>query len=222
MRTYLQSLKIYLDTCCYSRPYDDERQPEIFREVTAIETIIDYLQIQQWHWITSEVIVFEVNRNPNLTQREDIKKLLRNAHQYVSVGATEELRSEQLESFGFKPLDALHIACAENANADILLTTDRWMLKRAKNYHFQLRVRLENPHIWLGEVLPMRVREIQVVSMEKDQCEDTELRALLDKIFQYKGGKGDYSIDRHEWMDNLDLDTILKGIRELRDTEQNN
>ena len=221
MQTYLQSLKIYLDTCCYSRPYDDKRQPQILREVSAIETILGYLQSRQWHWITSEVIVFEVNRNPNLTQREDIKKLLRNAHQYVPVEATEELRSAQLESFRFKPLDALHIACAENANANILLTTDRRMLRRAKNYHFQLRVRVENPHIWLQEVLPMSVREIREVSMEEDQREDTELRALLDKIFQHEGGKGDYSIERHEWVDSLDLDTILKGIQELRDTEQN-
>ena len=221
MQTYLQRLKIYLDTCCYSRPYDDKRQSQIFREVSAIEAILGYLQIRQWHWITSEVIVFEVNRNPNLTQREDIRKLLRNAHQYVLVGAPEELRSEQLESFGFKPLDALHIACAENANADVLLTTDRRMLRRSKNYHFQLRVHVENPHIWLQEVLLMSVREIREVSIEEDPREGTELRALLDKIFQHKGGKGDYSIDRHEWVDSLDLDTILKGIQELRDTERN-
>ena len=221
MQTYLQNLKIYFDTCCYSRPYDDKRQPHIFREVLAIETILGYLRIRQGHWITSEVIDFEVNRNPNLTQREDIKKLLRNAHQHVSVRSMEALRSEQLESFGFKPLDALHIACAENANADILLTTDRRMLRRAKNYHLQLRVRVENPHIWLQEVLLMRVGEIREVNMEENQCKDTELRALLAKIFQHKGGKGDYSIDRHEWVDSLDLDTILKGIQELRDTEQN-
>ena len=220
MQTYLQSPKVYLDTCCYSRPYDDNRQPQILREVSAIKVILGYLQIGQWHWITSEVIIFEVNRNSNLTQRGDIKKLLRNAHQYVSVGTMEELRSEQLESFGFKPLDALHIACAENANADILLTTDKRMLRRSKNHHFQLRVRVENPHIWLEEVLPMDVRQIREVSMEENQGKDTELRALLDKIFQHKGGKGDYSIDRHEWVDSLDLDTILKGIQELRDTEQ--
>ena len=191
-----------------------------FREISAIETILGYLRIRQWHWITSEVIIFEVNRNPNVTQREHIKKLISNAHQYVSVGAMEELRSEQLESFGFKPLDALHIACAENANADILLTTDNRMLRRTKNYHFQLRVRVENPHIWLQEVLPMSLRESREVSMEEDQCENTELRTLLDKIFQHKGGEGDYSIDRHEWVDSLDLDTILKEIQKLRDTEQ--
>ncbi len=66
----------------------------------------------------------------------------------------------------------------------------------------------------------MSVREIREVSMEEDQHENTELRALLDKIFQHKGGKGDYSIERHEWVDSLDRDTILKGIQELRNTEQ--
>lgn len=67
----------------------------------------------------------------------------------------------------------------------------------------------------------MRVREIREVSIEEDQRENPELRALLDKIFQHKGGKGDYSIDRHKWVDSLDLDTILKGIQELRNTERN-
>ena len=67
----------------------------------------------------------------------------------------------------------------------------------------------------------MSVRESREASMEEDRCEDIELRALLAKIFQHKGGKGDYSTDRHAWVDSLDLDTILKGIQELRDTEQN-
>ena len=51
-----------------------------------------------------------------------------------------------------KWLDALHIAYAESGGADILLTTDDRMLRRAKHFRSQLRVRIENPYTWLEEI----------------------------------------------------------------------
>lgn len=82
----------------------------------------------------------------------NLKNILQNAHQIVLVGATEIERGEYLESLGFKWFDALHIACAESGNADVLLTTDDRMLKRAKHLRAQLHVPLENPYVWLQGV----------------------------------------------------------------------
>ncbi len=62
------------------------------------------------------------------------------------------IRAINLESLGFKPLDALHIACAESGEADILLTTDDRMLNLAQRHRSQLRVRVENPYTWLQEM----------------------------------------------------------------------
>ena len=42
--------------------------------------------------------------------------------------------------------------CAESGRADILLTTDDRMLRRAKRFRLQLRVRVENPYTWLEEI----------------------------------------------------------------------
>ncbi|MBG1258672.1 hypothetical protein [Nostoc commune] len=53
---------------------------------------------------------------------------------------------------GFKDYDALHIACAEAGNADVLLTTDDRMLRLAARYKDLLQVRVENPLQWLREV----------------------------------------------------------------------
>ena len=63
-----------------------------------------------------------------------------------------QARAEELERLGFKALDALHIACAEAASADALLTTDDRMQAKAKEIQDKLHVRVENPILWLMEV----------------------------------------------------------------------
>ena len=61
-------------------------------------------------------------------------------------------RGKQLETLGFKELDALHIACAESGLADIFLTTDDRLLRSAKRYNVQHHVRVENPYVWFQEM----------------------------------------------------------------------
>lgn len=55
-----------------------------------------------------------------------------------------------------------------------------------------------------GEVL---LRELGIVGM---------IRFLQ----QFETGYGDYSRDRHRWLDQQDLETILKRIREKREVKQ--
>ena len=50
-----------------------------------------------------------------------------------------------------KPFDALHLASAEYGGADILLTTDKKFVNRAKEADTNIKV--SNPAIWLTEVL---------------------------------------------------------------------
>ena len=64
---------------------------------------------------------------------------------------SETFRGKQLEALGFKEYDALHIACAETGEADIFLTTDDAVIRRAKRLGSQLHVRVKNPDTWLQE-----------------------------------------------------------------------
>jgi len=50
-------------------------------------------------------------------------------------------------------LDALHLACAEAGSAEVLLTTDDHMVSKARRHRDVLRVRVENPILWLTEVV---------------------------------------------------------------------
>ena len=144
--------KIYLDNCCLSRPFDDQTQDRIRLETEAIMLIMVRFYTRQWQWIASEVSRFEADQNLDLRQRFRVKFLLTYAHQTVSVDATETARGKHFESLGFKPFDALHLACAESGHADCLLTTDDRMLNKAKSISSQLGIRVENPLTWLQEI----------------------------------------------------------------------
>lgn len=61
-------------------------------------------------------------------------------------------RASELETIGFGAYDALHLACAERANADVFLTTDDKLLRLSREHSCTLKVKVENPLIWLKEV----------------------------------------------------------------------
>ncbi len=64
-----------------------------------------------------------------------------------------EERATEIRKIGFKPFDALHIACAEAGKADVFLTTDDHLLGKALQKLCTLKVRVENPVKWLMEVI---------------------------------------------------------------------
>ena len=152
MQIQFQERRIYLDTCSVGRSLDNQEQDRIRRETEAVETIVDYFFTGELCWVTSEVLAIEIENNPNLKKREVMQDSFNFAHETVLVGTAEQFRGTELEVLGFKRFDALHIACAESGDADILLTTDDRMLRLAKRYQSHLRVRVENPHTWLQEI----------------------------------------------------------------------
>ena len=144
-------MKIYLDTCCLSRQFNDQAQIRIRRETEAVEEIFDAFIDDRWTWIISEALTYEVNNNPNWIQRDRMKSQMDIANENVSMGVIEKVRSNELEALGFKHLDAWHLACAESGNVDVFLTTDDRLLRRAHRIRSELRVRVENPYEWLQE-----------------------------------------------------------------------
>ena len=95
----------------------------------------------------------EIDQISNLNQRFQIKNRLTDAYQTVPLRVSEISRGEQLEKLGFKELDALHLACAESGAADIFLTTDDGLLRRAQRNSLHLHVPVENPYTWFQEII---------------------------------------------------------------------
>ncbi len=152
MQTNLQFWKIYLDTCCLSRLFDDQTQTRIHQETEVISWILTQFRIGHWSWISSDVLVDEIEQIRDLNQRTQSKDWLTQVHQTIPLGVSEISRGKQLEVLGFKELDALHLACAESGSVDIFLTTDDRLLRGAKRNNLLLRVRVENPYMWVQEV----------------------------------------------------------------------
>jgi hypothetical protein len=69
------------------------------------------------------------------------------------VGQKEIVRAHELTAMGFHDMDALHLACAEYAKAEIFLTTDDRLRRAAKRAGGGLNVSVDNPLPWLTETL---------------------------------------------------------------------
>ncbi len=53
---------IYLDNCCYNRPFDDQTQERIHLESETILTILKMGQMKRVTIVGSEILELEINR----------------------------------------------------------------------------------------------------------------------------------------------------------------
>ena len=65
----------------------------------------------------------------------------------------------------------------------------------------------------------MNIPTMLTEKMKELQHREPQLHAVLDKILQYKGGKGDYSADRHR-MPEPDIQTIVAEIQQARQEQK--
>lgn len=127
------SYRIYLDACCLNRPFDDQTQPRIALETQAILSILSNCELGLWKLIASVVLDEELDQTPDLERLKNVKTILAIAKIKVISSQFIERRSLELQNLGFSGYDATHIASAERSQADIFLTTDDRLLKKAQN-----------------------------------------------------------------------------------------
>ncbi|HEY7156621.1 MAG TPA: PIN domain-containing protein [Gemmataceae bacterium] len=94
----------------------------------------------------------EMDANPDAKRRARVRLLLPEAEQIVMLTPPLFARGAVLELLGFKPADALHVAAAEEAGADVLLSCDDRFCRAAQRHAKRLRVAVRNPLHWLNEV----------------------------------------------------------------------
>lgn len=124
-------VRVYLDTCSIQRPLDSKTQIRIILEAEAVLGVLTFCETGIVELVNSEVLQFEVARTPNLARREYALEVLSRAHTFVELNQEIEQRARDFHRQGIKPLDALHLAMAEAADADYLCTCDDDFYKRA-------------------------------------------------------------------------------------------
>ena len=125
-------MRIYLDNCCYNRPYDDQTQLRISLETQAKLEIQRMIREKKLELVASYVLLFENSRNPHETRRNIILDFVKeNISSYVDVDRGDEVKSlaDGMIASGIKTADAHHLACAIIGGADYFLTTDNRLLK---------------------------------------------------------------------------------------------
>jgi predicted nucleic acid-binding protein len=132
-----------------NRPFDDQTQPRISLETQAVLTILQECQAAQWHLMTSAALVTELDQTPDLERLRNVKSLLAIATIKVLSSQTVENRLWELQQLGFAAYDAAHIASAERGRADVFLSPDDRLIKRAKRNPQLMKVEVDNPVSWL-------------------------------------------------------------------------
>ena len=123
---------IYLDTCSLQRPLDSKTQTRIILEAEAILGVIRLCDAGEIELMSSDVLLYEIKRNPKAVRREFGLEVLNKADHFVSLNEMIGHSAKKFERSGIKPLDALHLASAQIANADYFCTCDDRFLRKAK------------------------------------------------------------------------------------------
>ena len=145
-------MRIYLDACALNRLTDDQSQPRIHAEAEAVERIFHLIWKRKIEWSASTPLAAELHRNPNTGKRQDAMALLSYAGPLISPEPNALKRAELLEAAGYGAFHALHLAGAEAAKVDALVTTDDRFIKQAARGLGNPTVRVLNPLDWLQEV----------------------------------------------------------------------
>lgn len=143
---------VYLDNCCYNRPFDDQTQERIHLESEAILAVLKMGQMKRIVIAGSDILELEITRMSDENKKRKVLDLYKVADIHISYTSQIRKRAEEIASISkIRTFDSLHIAAAEEANADVLLTTDDKFEKMAEK--LDLRTRVVNPLRFAWEVI---------------------------------------------------------------------
>ena len=142
-------MRIYLDNCCYNRPFDGQTQIKVRLETLSKLHIQHQIRAGVYDLIWSDVLDYENMKNP-FDDRRDIIALWRNrAIEIVSseVEETLTLAESLCVEHNFKTYDALHVACAIQANCSYFITTDKKLIREDVP-----QIKIVNPMMFIDEM----------------------------------------------------------------------
>ena len=147
----MKKLRIYLDNCCYGRPFDNQKDLKINEETQAKIFIQSLVRYNALELVYSSMSVKELTDSPFEDNSRSILEFIENnaavyidGNRDIVISLTEEIMHS-----GIKLKDASHAAFAIIAKCDYLITTD----KRLSNFQDN-RIKAINPiefvKIWRG------------------------------------------------------------------------
>lgn len=123
-------MRIYLDVCCFNRPYDNQAQTRIRIETEAKIIIQKKVKDAECALLWSSILDLECSFNPVPAHRMAILQWRTEACDQIMIHEAVLKEARSLLNSGIGSYDALHAACAIVGQADLFVTTDDRLLKR--------------------------------------------------------------------------------------------
>lgn len=122
--------RIYLDNCCFNRPYDDQANLNVHLEAEAKIFIQNEILKNTFELAWSFMMDYEITSNPFLDRKIAFLKWKNIA--VVDIDPIEEIliNGKNINQKNIKRKDALHIACAIKAKCEYFITTDNKILNK--------------------------------------------------------------------------------------------
>ena len=138
-------MRIYLDSCCYNRPFDAHHQERVRREAEAVLAILESAHVK----VVCAPLFWEMAAIVNVEKRARVNSLLSLARHEEVNSAAFTARVPQIANLGFRPMDSAQLACAEFVAADWFLSTDDRLLRCAARVSASLKVAVANLADWV-------------------------------------------------------------------------
>lgn len=141
-------LKIYLDNCCYNRPFDVQNRDLIRIETQAKLAIQRKIKAGDYALVWSFMSDAENDENPSEDKRKAIEVWRSVAKEYCAASDTIHKKSHEFMKLGMRHKDALHLSCSVISGCDFIITTDKKFLN--KNIHVT-EIAIVNPVTFILE-----------------------------------------------------------------------
>lgn len=141
-------MRLFLDTCCLSRPWDDQSQVKVHLEAEAVLYLVSEARQGRLELVNSDYLLDEIHDIPEPARRSDVLALTAAAAIQVRSHPAIVARSETFAVNNILDYDALHLAAAEAASCDFFFTTDGRLLRRTARAAGLLKIKVLNPANW--------------------------------------------------------------------------
>ncbi len=136
------AILLYLDTNVLCRPFDDQAIRRIRRETEAFERILEKIKENEATFVSSEILVFEIQRIVSPAKRAKASGYLHLSKGYhIMNEETFTLANDIMGKFKLEPRDALHAASALLEEAQYFLSCDDGVTKRFKKRPLSVTIR---------------------------------------------------------------------------------
>ncbi len=145
-------MKVYMDNCCFNRIFDDRSQPVIYFDRNSVMIVLELVEKGVFELCGSQMLVKEIADTPDAFKRERLELMYSLCSSEVEVTESIIERAYDIREYSnIRTKDSIHLACAEYANVDVLLTVDKKFMNNANR--IPAKVKVMSPTEWLLEVI---------------------------------------------------------------------